>query len=278
MMKFLHLTDTHLLHSKKIEHKTHAYQTITELTEQLIKLKQLEDLSALDFIVLTGDMVYEGTEEDYVLLFDLLKEQFNEMPLYVTLGNHDNRAAFFNAMKPEVESEGNYLDYAVETENCHLIFLDTSETDKHGADLQPSQIDWLQAELRKNNQPKVIFSHHPLIIKNDGLVVESNEYPNILEDHEIMGLFAGHIHNSTTKMNDQYLSHTAESTCFGLTIDAADRLFFNNRTGYSLVTIENSTVNIEPRLIFPNSETKKETSYEEMTLQIKKDLKVKGRV
>ena len=267
-MKFLHLSDTHLLHTKEIAHKTHAYQNVPQLTGQLEKLTQLEDLSEIDFIVVTGDMIYEGTDQDYAFLFGVFNEHFGDIPLYVTLGNHDNRTAFFTYSQPEIENKERYLDYDIITEDYHLVFLDTSETGKHGGELQASQIDWLEETLSTNDLPKLIFSHHPLLVDNDDFSFEENNYMDILDQHEIVGLFAGHIHYSSLTNNGGYLSHTVESTCFGLTIDAEETLYFNNRTGYSVVHVDQKKVSIEPKLLFPEPEVKKVSSYALLKQQI----------
>ena len=251
-MKFLQLTDTHLLNSKEVLNKKFAYQKLDELVKKIDILKDNEDFSKLDFIVVTGDLVYEGAADDYKLLFELFDNEFNNIPLFVTIGNHDERELFYKTVKINPSNEELYLDYDVELENYHLIFIDTSETGSHEGNLQESQINWLRSVLKVNDLPKLIFSHHPIIHHNNSFSNIDIDLKEIFSEHNIIGLFAGHIHHNSTTMEEGYLSHTADSACFGVKIESSEEYQFNNRTGYSVIEVDGTDVGIDSRLITPN--------------------------
>ena len=69
-MKFLHLSDIHFLREYPKAEK--GYNAIfNNMTSPLIQMKRaLEkiNLSEIDFVIITGDLVESGTYEDYEIL------------------------------------------------------------------------------------------------------------------------------------------------------------------------------------------------------------------
>ena len=69
-MRFLHLSDIHFLREYPSAEK--GYNSIfNNMTSPLIQIRRsLEkiDLSKIDFVIITGDLVESGTYEDYVIL------------------------------------------------------------------------------------------------------------------------------------------------------------------------------------------------------------------
>ena len=96
-MRFLHLSDIHFLREYPSAEK--GYNSIfNNMTSPLIQIrKSLEkiDLSKIDFVIITGDLVESGTYEDYVILKSELEKLLGNTPYILTLGNHDNKEAFY---------------------------------------------------------------------------------------------------------------------------------------------------------------------------------------
>ena len=96
-MKFLHLSDIHFLREYPKAEK--GYNSIfNNMTSPLIQMKRaLEkiNLSEIDFVIITGDLVESGTYEDYELLTDELEGLLNNIPYIITMGNHDNKEALY---------------------------------------------------------------------------------------------------------------------------------------------------------------------------------------
>src|SRR5579875_1226083 len=89
---FLHITDTHLnkptIKQKFLNDPVHNLQRVFD------DVYNFE--TKISFIVISGDLVHEGDEEDYRFIRRFLDEQSERLgvPIYVGLGNHDHRSSF----------------------------------------------------------------------------------------------------------------------------------------------------------------------------------------
>lgn len=110
-LRFAHLSDTHILR----EYKGSLIETLTGVdnnpTETLKKILQAitQDEKALDFILISGDLVHEGTVEDYVFLNKLLEEHITDIPYYLALGNHDVTEAYWEGLGKVEKRNRNYF-------------------------------------------------------------------------------------------------------------------------------------------------------------------------
>jgi len=113
-----------------------------------------------DALVASGDLVNEGTAEEYALLRALLAPL--SVPLFPLAGNHDERAAL-RAAFPEHRDllAGERLYYAIEVGGLRLIMLDTVVTGEDRGALDAAQLAWLERELARHEGPALIFMHHP---------------------------------------------------------------------------------------------------------------------
>ena len=89
-MMFLHLSDIHFL--RRYPRVEKGYNSIFNcMTSPLIQIKNSLNkinLSEIDFIIITGDLVESGTSEDYEILKYELENLLGEIPYIITLGNH----------------------------------------------------------------------------------------------------------------------------------------------------------------------------------------------
>ncbi len=117
-----------------------------------------------DFVLITGDLVDGGDPAEYARLRDLLAPL--AMPVRLALGNHDDREAFragfpdlgyWNAGEP-------FVQYALETDSCRVLVLDTLDQSKSTGALCERRLDWLAARLAEDRTtPTVVAMHHPPI-------------------------------------------------------------------------------------------------------------------
>lgn len=117
-----------------------------------------------DLVIATGDLVDQGTVEEYELLGAILAEL--QAPLYLAMGNHDNRDAFRQVWgdRPYVPPQGP-IQYVVEADPLRLIVLDTLVEGASYGEVNPEQLEWLSAQLAAApQQPTVICMHHPPFI------------------------------------------------------------------------------------------------------------------
>jgi len=118
-----------------------------------------EDISKVnpDLILHVGDLVNNGNK-DYqweLQFFEPLYDVIDHIPIFTSLGNHENNAPnYFNLFSlPNNESW-----YSFNYSNCHFIVLDTNK--RYGRNSK--QYKWLIDDLRKNHTKwKFVFFHHP---------------------------------------------------------------------------------------------------------------------
>jgi Icc protein len=163
-------------------------------------------------LIVNGDCAYlEGISEDYVSFLRCmqpLREQ--SIQVHCTLGNHDHRNNFLNAVigppPPNAERPMNVPDKHVATVTSALvnwILLDSLDlVNKTPGRLGEAQLVWLERELRNApNKPTFIVGHHD----PQGPVPEGKQPTGLLDSDALFDLLAaypkvqgyiyGHTHN-----------------------------------------------------------------------------------
>ena len=141
-MKFLHLSDIHFLREYPKAEK--GYNSIfNNMTSPLIQIrKSLEqiDLSKIDFVIITGDLVESGTYEDYVILKSELEKLLGNTPYILTLGNHDNKEAFYKGwFNKECNDPYNTVN---EIGELRIISFDNSQYKNSDGFISEEQYEW----------------------------------------------------------------------------------------------------------------------------------------
>jgi Icc protein len=116
---------------------------------------------------LNGDCAFNSGEvADYSALSGLLKPiRKGQIPICLTLGNHDNRDHFWTALKMEKALPHPVADHQValvETPHANWIVLDSLEqTLSTPGLLGPAQLDWLAHSLDAHpDKPALVMVHH----------------------------------------------------------------------------------------------------------------------
>jgi 3',5'-cyclic-AMP phosphodiesterase len=193
-------------------------------------VRVVETLNALDpapdAIVLTGDLVDGGRDEEYDHLLDLIRPL--RAPLFPIPGNHDDRAAFARAF-PEVARRaggGRFLHYAVEDGPVRLIGLDTVVPGAGGGALCAERLAWLDARLAEQpERPTVVFQHHPPFptgighMDRIGLADASAEAEVIRRHPQVERVLCGHLHRPIQARWAGTLASTAPGTSHQVALD-----------------------------------------------------------
>nr|RAV95355.1 hypothetical protein DBT53_04440 [Aerococcus mictus] len=243
-MKFLHLSDTHYLDNYQGEFEVFGIDY--EPHEKLFHALETFDFNSVDFVVNTGDLIHDGGVEDYQALDRILRSYMpKDMPLYYVLGNHDNKAAFYQALYGKEADEG--LNYVVDFQGYRLIILDTAEQSRHHGIISKELEAWLADQLAKPSEKgTLLFHHHPLLIGWEPGVIEteiSDSYLDLLEASDVRGIFTGHLHENRHAMVRNIPQHTAASLAFGLE-QVGDVAFFTDQLGYSVVEVNDETIDV----------------------------------
>jgi len=158
---------------------------------------------APDVVLVTGDLVDAGLEEEYVRLRRLLAPL--PMPVYVIPGNHDARAPLRKVFGADgyFPREGESLHYAIEDHPVRLIGLDTLVPGQPGGRLGPERLAWLEARLCEAPQrPTLVFMHHPPFKTGiEGMDVQWLEdgeaLGSVIRRHaQVEGVTCGHVHRA----------------------------------------------------------------------------------
>jgi len=152
------LSDTHIAADPQDHHRSfHPYRNLQEVIARIV-------CDPPDGVVVTGDLArLKGTTEDYRNLRTLLTPIAR--PIYLGLGNHDDRGGFFRMF-------GDVCGVPGPLENKHvtlaqagpvrMIVLDTLlKVNELSGKLGNSQRTWLETILQScDDRPTILFLHH----------------------------------------------------------------------------------------------------------------------
>ncbi|MDB9890117.1 metallophosphoesterase [Alphaproteobacteria bacterium] len=203
-MLIAQLTDTHITVPKN--EIGDCYVKLEALRSCVSAINKLN--TAPDVVIHTGDLVHNGSDEEYRLTKSIMDEL--RVPYFITPGNRDTVTALIKnfSLHSYQNAETAFLQYATNVLGYRLIASDTSTGNNNLGFLDFQRLAHLDNLL--NEQPErstVIFMHHPPInLSNSGLL--KHEYENyrmvenfseIIDRHpQVIGILCGHIHRSLT--------------------------------------------------------------------------------
>lgn len=156
-------------------------------------------------VVINGDLALRdgkrGDYEQFAKLITPLREA--GLPLHLTMGNHDDRAVFFDVLKQtSTEVESKFIS-RVELPGANLFLLDSLKATMVTQGLiGKAQLNWLTKLLDQHaDKPALLFAHH-----NPRLGGDPIHFPGGLEDSEelwkalearkhVKAYLHGHIHH-----------------------------------------------------------------------------------
>jgi 3',5'-cyclic-AMP phosphodiesterase len=116
-----------------------------------------------DLVVATGDLTDHAAADEYAVLRNLLAPLAAKMPVYLAVGNHDDRDALRAAFPEHLYLAGHdgYIQYVVEDFPLRLVVLDTLIPGAPGGELCAERLRWLDHTLAASDRPTVVAQHHP---------------------------------------------------------------------------------------------------------------------
>lgn len=242
---FVHLSDTHLDRDGK---EPYLKDTAGSLRRVADALQDLPVKPA--FVLITGDLAHEGDEEDYRFVkseFTAIEEKLG-VPVLVTLGNHDNRTAFYRGYLAS-DAERSYRRSVV-VDGLRVILLDskTGEHDVSGG-IDREQLDWLAAELRTGAEKgTVVALHHPpedTVLPMGELCLENSDaLAALLKNSDVIGILSGHTHFPNQSLyGGSVLNSTAGSTAFGLRM-TSDEVRLVETSSFSLCAVRGRKLSV----------------------------------
>ena len=175
-----------------------------------------------DLLVASGDLVDEGTAEEYARLRELLAQV--RVPLCLMPGNHDRRARLRQAFGDHDYLGGSgRIHYHRDVRGLRVIALDSVIEGREGGDLDEAQLQWLDGLLREAPaQPALLFMHHPPVAtgfsRMDRISVSADSAQRlgqIIAGHpQVHAVLCGHVHRSVQAAWQGTLVSVCPSTAF----------------------------------------------------------------
>jgi Icc protein len=159
-------------------------------------------------VIFNGDLaLHDGQPGDYRHLAKLLQPlEIAGIETHLTLGNHDNREAFYQVMqdqRPKNPPVASRHIAIVETLHANFFLLDSlQETMVTPGTFGDRQLNWLATALdRLNSKPAIVVAHHNPRLGGDPLhfpggLTESQELWDIIGPRKWVKAYVhGHIHD-----------------------------------------------------------------------------------
>ncbi|MFA9379704.1 MAG: metallophosphoesterase [Acetanaerobacterium sp.] len=250
MLRFAHLTDTHILRS-------YSASSLKEIIPRIIRpenklkacLKSIRG-EAVDFVMVTGDLAHEGDREDYRYLRAMFDKELPGVPVVAALGNHDRKDAFFRGYLGERARDAYYFQTNIQ--GLRVIVLDSSVAGQEEGELSQQQIDWFADVLRQPaERGSVLMLHHPIAWLEEKMSMQAPQGLIELLDHsDVRAVFCGHTHHNSCFMLGKVPQYAADSTAFG-GVFWSEKVSFADTSGYSLASLSDNTLYVHHERVWP---------------------------
>jgi 3',5'-cyclic AMP phosphodiesterase CpdA len=188
------LSDTHIPEDVNDNYREfYPYRNLEEIVPQIIA-------NAPDAIAITGDLArLTGRSGDYTNLKKLAAPLAKETPVFMALGNHDDRDNFlkvFDEPPGERQAVADKCVVVANTPAVRLIMLDSLFfVNKAPGLLGYAQRTWLERYLRSSDDtPTILCFHHTLGDRDGDLLDVPRLYDLIRPIRKVKAIVYGHSH------------------------------------------------------------------------------------
>ncbi len=238
-MRVLHISDIHYRSKYNLKN---PYETMLSLMDPtLIKVKNIvNQIQNIDLIVITGDICDTGNEEDYKSVKTTLDSL--KIPYVISLGNHDNKEAFFNAFSFQ-EINGAYLNvYSIN--NITFISFDNSAYNVSNGYLDDNRLKWLDSKLKQHSNCIVLMHHQFEDVPGIPGLKNSSKLEEVLIRNRPLAILNGHTHWFKEQYLDSIPYYTAPSLSFHAVNTKEGSVDFSQCCGYILYEIKQNSIRI----------------------------------
>ncbi|WP_119301381.1 phosphodiesterase [Dongia deserti] len=192
-MKFIHLTDPHLVPAGE---RLYGLDPEARLRAAVADINKNQPDAA--FVLATGDLTHRGKPAAYNVLRRALEDL--TVPWHLMLGNHDDRQAFRDAFPEVPTDEHGFIQSVVETPAGPLVLLDTNQPGTAAGWFCDRRIAWLDRTLAalKGERAMLAMHHPPFDVALPALdaigLVQKAELGAVLAKHPVRHIFFGHVH------------------------------------------------------------------------------------
>jgi len=177
-------------------------------------------------VVLSGDLVNDGTAQQYDHLMEILAEF--TVPILPLPGNHDDRQELRSRFPAILPAGGpdDEIDHVHDIGDLRIVALDTSIPGRHDGCLTERQLAWLDTQLAAApDRPTIVAQHHPPVSSGIAWMERLSGFPDggreadVLRQHpQVEAVLSGHVHRSLQQKYAGTISITCPSTASQLVL------------------------------------------------------------
>jgi 3',5'-cyclic-AMP phosphodiesterase len=160
-------------------------------------LDEVGALSAVDLLLVTGDLADNGTAQEYEQFFAALPEG---LATIIVPGNHDRRAPMREFL-PSVPAQGP-LNSAVVVGDLTVLGLDSLIEDSDAGALDAETLVFAERHIDNAPGPVVLAFHHPPVavghtVMDQYALVTTGDLTSLIGRSEsVIACFTGHVHTA----------------------------------------------------------------------------------
>jgi 3',5'-cyclic-AMP phosphodiesterase len=160
-------------------------------------LDEVGALSAVDVLLVTGDLADHGAAQEYEEFFAALPE---DLATIVVPGNHDRRAVMREFL-PSMPAQGP-LNSAVAVGDLTVLGLDSLIEDSDAGALDAETLAFAERHIDNAAGPVVLALHHPPVavghaIMDQYALANTNDLATLVSRSEsVIACFTGHVHTA----------------------------------------------------------------------------------
>jgi hypothetical protein len=157
-----------------------------------------------DLLVLSGDLVDEGTVSEYQRLREMLNEV--HVPVFLMPGNHDRRSPLRSIFFDHAYlGAAGRMFYHQDVRGLRLIMLDSLIEGRESGDLDDAQLKWFDGLLQAQPAlPVLVLLHHPPVVtgfsRMDRISLAAESVARLCElfsgRPQVRAIFCGHLHRN----------------------------------------------------------------------------------
>ncbi len=243
-MKFIHLTDTHLVDPVQM---LHGLDPASRFSPAIDSINTLH--ADAECCIISGDLTDAGEPAAYQFLAERIARSL--IPCHLMVGNHDHHAHFRRCFPGTPVDESGFVQYTLETSAGVFVFLDTVLEGTHSGFYCEARQAWLKESLDKyRDRPVFLFMHHPPFdiqmpcLDSIGLT-NKQEFAEIVRGHKnIRHLFFGHAHRplSGNWNGISFSSLRGTNHQVGLDFETHKIIYVDEPPEYNVVFISDQTL------------------------------------
>lgn len=188
------LSDTHIAADEQDVYRNfYPYKNLKQVVPQILNARP-------EAVVINGDVArLTGQRQDYENVQQLLTPVAGQVPVYMTMGNHDDRAPFYQVFQQKDKQKQTVEDkhvMVIEAGPVRMILLDSLlYVNKVAGLLGKAQRTWLQSFLEQSDDtPSLLFVHHTLEDRDSDLLDVERLFAIIKPYQKVKAIFYGHSH------------------------------------------------------------------------------------